>query len=63
MNVLSSCPHSPPVLLIHNFVGEVEEAERAQDEQEPEGAVLSEVHVAIVVHGIVGACTLVIHDV
>jgi hypothetical protein len=27
MDVLSSCPHSPPVLLIHNFVGEVEEAE------------------------------------
>lgn len=63
MDVFSSGPHGPSVLFVHDFVGEVEKAKRAKDEQEPEGTVLSEVHVAVVVHWVVGACTLVVDDI
>lgn len=63
MNVLSSGPHGPSVLFVHDFVGQVEHAKRAQNKQEPERTVLSEVHVAIVMHGVVGASTLIIDNI
>lgn len=63
MNVFSSGPHGPSVAFEHDFVRGIEQSERAENEQEPEGAISSKVHVAVVVHGIVWACTLVVDDV
>jgi len=63
VNVFSSGPHGPSVLFVHDFVGQVEHTKRAENEQEPEGTILSEVHVAVVVHWVVRAGTLVVNDI
>ena len=58
VDVLTTSPHDPTVLFIHNLVRSVKEGKAAKDEQEPEATVFLEIHVAIVVHWVVGARTL-----
>lgn len=63
VDVLSTFPHLPAVGLIVVLVRPVDAEGCEEEESEPVGAVTHELHVGVVVHGVVRAGALVVHDV